>query len=153
MTNGWEPAAQGIMTTDTRPKGASRQVTLQGRTITVTGIAKGSGMIRPDMATMLALSPPMRASTRCACSGCLNAAVEVSFNRITVDGDTSTNDACLLIATGRSGCPWSSLTADRLRRVVRRRSREVCIELAQAIVRDGEGATKFITVRCARWPR
>ncbi len=141
---GWELAAQGIMTTDTRPKGASRQLLLQGRTITVTGIAKGSGMIRPDMATMLAYVATDAGVDPASLQACLNAAVEASFNRITVDGDTSTNDACLLIATGRSGVHVATDDVDyrNLCTVVR----EVCIELAQAIVRDGEGATKFITI-------
>jgi glutamate N-acetyltransferase / amino-acid N-acetyltransferase len=141
---GWELAAQGIMTTDTRPKGASRQVTLQGRTISVTGIAKGSGMIRPDMATMLAYVATDAGVDPARLQRCLNEAVDVSFNRITVDGDTSTNDACLLIGTGRSGVQIVTDGDDY--QALCAAVREVCIELAQAIVRDGEGATKFITI-------
>jgi glutamate N-acetyltransferase/amino-acid N-acetyltransferase len=141
---GWELAAQGIMTTDTRPKGASRQLTLQGRTITVTGIAKGSGMIRPDMATMLAYVATDAGLDSACLQRCLNEAVDASFNRITVDGDTSTNDACLLIATGRSGV--EVVADDEDYPALSAAVREVCIELAQAIVRDGEGATKFITI-------
>lgn len=141
--SGWSDAAEGILTTDTRPKGASRQIQMNGETITITGIAKGAGMIRPDMATMLAYV----ASDAC-CSPeylqqVLNRAVNKSFNRITVDGDTSTNDSLVLVATGQSGIMLShdddgGCFADAVE--------QVCIELAQAIVRDGEGATKFVTV-------
>ena len=142
--NGWAFAAQGIMTTDTRPKGASRQLQLQGRTITVTGIAKGSGMIRPDMATMLAYVATDAGIEPALLQQCLHEAVAASFNRITVDGDTSTNDACLLIATGRSAVRIAADNDDY--RTLCAAVREVCVELAQAIVRDGEGATKFITI-------
>ncbi len=142
--HGWESAAQGIMTTDTRPKGASRQVTLQDKSVTVTGIAKGSGMIRPDMATMLAYVTTDAGVDQAPLQRCLRQAVDVSFNRITVDGDTSTNDACLLIATGRSGVRVGTDGDDY--QAVCAAVREVCIDLAQAIVRDGEGATKFITI-------
>lgn len=141
--SGWDFAAQGIMTTDTRPKGASRQLTLQGRTITVTGIAKGSGMIRPDMATMLAYVATDAGLDSTRLQRCLHEAAEVSFNRITVDGDTSTNDACLLIATAHSGVHVAE--GDDFQALCAA-VREVCVELAQAIVRDGEGATKFITI-------
>jgi glutamate N-acetyltransferase/amino-acid N-acetyltransferase len=146
---GWEEAAYGILTTDTVPKGASRVVRLAGRSITVTGIAKGSGMIRPDMATMLAFVATDAAVGRDALQQCLAAAVAKSFNRITVDGDTSTNDACVLVATGAAG--GHALEADAagysgLCAAVE----EVCSELAQAIVRDGEGATRFVTVRVER---
>jgi glutamate N-acetyltransferase/amino-acid N-acetyltransferase len=141
---GWDLAAQGIMTTDTRPKGASRQLTLQGRAITVTGIAKGSGMIRPDMATMLAYVATDAGLDSAHLQRCLHEAVAASFNRVTVDGDTSTNDACLLIATGRSGVHLVADGDDY--QALCAAVREVCIELAQAIVRDGEGATKFITI-------
>ncbi|MFZ5594610.1 MAG: bifunctional glutamate N-acetyltransferase/amino-acid acetyltransferase ArgJ [Pseudomonadota bacterium] len=142
--DGWADAAHGIMTTDTVAKGATRRITIDGQTITVTGIAKGSGMIRPDMATMLAFVATDAACDPQLLQRCLNEAVDVSFNRITVDGDTSTNDACLLIATGKgvsitdaSGMAWQTLCAAVT---------EVCTELAQAIVRDGEGATKLITI-------
>jgi glutamate N-acetyltransferase/amino-acid N-acetyltransferase len=144
--SGWQDAARGIMTTDTVPKGASRVVELDGRTITVTGIAKGSGMIRPDMATMLAFIATDAAVAPDALQQCLSAAVDKSFNRITVDGDTSTNDACMLVATGVAKgaalVPGSGQFA-RLHEAVE----AVCVELAQAIVRDGEGATRFVTVR------
>ena len=141
--HGWDLAAQGIMTTDTRPKGASRQLMLQGRTITVTGIAKGSGMIRPDMATMLAFVATDGGLDSARLRRCLHEAADVSFNRITVDGDTSTNDACLLIATGRSGVHVAD--GDDYQALCMAVC-DVCVELAQAIVRDGEGATKFITI-------
>jgi len=142
--DGWAVAAQGIMTTDTRPKGASRQVCLQNKTITITGIAKGSGMIRPDMATMLAYIATDAALELAPLQRCLRQAVEASFNRITVDGDTSTNDACLLIATGKSGVHIADASEDY--RTLCTAVREIGVELAQAIVRDGEGATKFITI-------
>jgi len=143
--NGWAAAASGILTTDTVPKGTSRQISIAGETITITGIAKGSGMIRPDMATMLAFIATDAPVEPEALQQCLAVAVEQSFNRITVDGDTSTNDACVLTATAASPLP-----------VLRQGSADyntfcetvtgVCIELAQAIVRDGEGATRFVTV-------
>ncbi|HRD66600.1 MAG TPA: bifunctional glutamate N-acetyltransferase/amino-acid acetyltransferase ArgJ [Candidatus Competibacter sp.] len=142
--DGWHDAARGIMTTDTRPKWASRRAVLGGQVVTVTGIAKGAGMIRPDMATMLAFIATDAAVGETALQKILLDAVADSFNAITVDGDTSTNDACVLLATGRSGTTISDAGAEceHFAAMVR----EVCIELAQAIVRDGEGATKFITV-------
>ena len=143
--NGWAEAAAGIMTTDTRPKWASRRLTLAGREVTITGIAKGAGMIRPDMATMLAFVATDAAVDPALLQEILHAAVADSFNAITVDGDTSTNDACLLLATGRSGANVPATGDDRARFATA--VSELCVELAQAIVRDGEGATKFITVR------
>ncbi len=142
--NGWPEAAEGILTTDTRPKGACRQIEINGETITVTGIAKGAGMIRPDMATMLAY-----VATDATCSSeylqqILNDAVNKSFNRITIDGDTSTNDSLVLIATGQSG---EALNSDTDKNLLAEAVDQVCIELAQAIVRDGEGATKFVSVQ------
>ncbi|HHW75904.1 MAG TPA: bifunctional glutamate N-acetyltransferase/amino-acid acetyltransferase ArgJ [Xanthomonadaceae bacterium] len=143
--DGWMEAAHGIMTTDTRPKWASRRLMLGGRDVTVTGIAKGAGMICPDMATLLAFvatdAAVDEASLRCV----LADAVADSFNAITVDGDTSTNDACVLLATGQTGVAVSVNSAEYERFAVA--VREVCGDLAQTIVRDGEGATKFITVR------
>lgn len=143
--DGWLDAAQAIMTTDTVPKGASRRVELGGRTVTITGIAKGSGMIRPDMATMLAFVGTDADLAQGLLQTALDKAVRTSFNSITVDGDTSTNDACVLLATGASGmllevedsADYAAFT-DALE--------EVCRELAQAIVRDAEGATKFVTL-------
>ncbi|CAK0766264.1 Glutamate N-acetyltransferase / Amino-acid acetyltransferase [Gammaproteobacteria bacterium] len=146
--DGWVAAARAIMTTDTLPKGASRRVMVGDAPLTVTGIAKGAGMIRPDMATMLAFIATDAAVPRSLLARCLTEAVDGSFNRITVDGDTSTNDACVLAATGRGpvqvtqpeGPSWEAL---------RKALGEVCRTLAQAIVRDGEGATRFITVAVA----
>ncbi len=103
--DGWDMAARGILTTDTRPKGASRQIEIDGQPVTVTGIAKGSGMIRPDMATMLAFIATDARLGADSLQSCLSAAVGKSFNRITVDGDTSTNDACVLVATGKAALP------------------------------------------------
>lgn len=142
---GWLNASQGILTTDTVPKGISRVVNINGKQITITGIAKGSGMIRPDMATMLAFIATDATIDASNLQACLNDAVEHSFNRITVDGDTSTNDACLLIATGQSGVSIDQASADDYS-VFCNAVKEVCEELALAIVRDGEGATKLITV-------
>ncbi|MBL8260514.1 MAG: bifunctional glutamate N-acetyltransferase/amino-acid acetyltransferase ArgJ [Candidatus Competibacteraceae bacterium] len=141
---GWEDAARGIMTTDTRPKWSTRRAIIEGKPVTVTGIAKGAGMIRPDMATMLAFVATDAAVPESLLKPMLAAAVAVSFNAVTVDGDTSTNDACVLLATGQAGAAIAGRdeSHDRLATLVR----EVCTELAQAIIRDGEGATKFITV-------
>ena len=143
--DGWAEAAAGIMTTDTRPKWASRRLTLAGREVAITGIAKGAGMIRPDMATMLAFVATDAAVDPAPLREILHEAVADSFNAITVDGDTSTNDACLLLATGRSGASVPATGGDRARFATA--VGELCVDLAQAIVRDGEGATKFITVR------
>jgi len=141
---GWEDAAWGIMTTDTVPKGASIQVELAGRSVTITGIAKGSGMIRPDMATMLAYVASDAKLPAKLLQECLEQAVNASFNRITVDGDTSTNDSCVLVATGQSGVELAAGSDDYV--AFSAAVREVCEYLAQAIVRDGEGATKLITI-------
>lgn len=144
--SGWADAASGIMTTDVVPKAASRHVPLAGTTATVTGIAKGSGMIRPDMATMLAFIATDAAVSASALTRCLQDAVKFSFNRITVDGDTSTNDACVLLATGRAGNAEIDSAQHADYAALTRAITAVCTELAQAIVRDAEGATKFITV-------
>lgn len=147
--DGWSDAAHGIMTTDTAPKGASRRVALAGREVTVTGIAKGAGMIQPNMATMLAFVATDAAVGREALAQCVRAAAEASFNRISVDGDTSTNDALVLLASGRAGNPRIERAAGEHYEQLCRSVTEVCTELAQAIVRDGEGATKFITIEVA----
>jgi glutamate N-acetyltransferase/amino-acid N-acetyltransferase len=141
--SGWTEAASGIMTTDTAPKGSSRRVTIGAQTVTVTGIAKGAGMIRPDMATMLAFIATDASLASSVLQDALTAAAKVSFNRITVDGDTSTNDACVLFASGKGATiePRSDGHA-----AFQKALTEVCTDLAQAIVRDGEGATKFITI-------
>ena len=142
---GWIEAAHGIMTTDTRPKWASRRLSVAGREVTVTGIAKGAGMICPDMATMLAFVATDAKVEPAVLQDILVGAVADSFNAITVDGDTSTNDALVLLATGQSGAviPAAGADCEHFTAAVN----EVCSELAQAIVRDGEGATKFITIR------
>lgn len=142
---GWLDAAHGIMTTDTVAKGASRRVQIGGRTITLTGIAKGAGMIRPDMATLLAFVATDAALDPAVLQPCLQRAVERSFNRITVDGDTSTNDAVVLLATGRAG-GTPIVEGDAGLGQFGDALSELCLQLAQACVRDAEGATKFITV-------
>jgi glutamate N-acetyltransferase/amino-acid N-acetyltransferase len=144
----WVPAARAIMTTDTVPKACSRSLQIDGTSVTVTGIAKGSGMICPDMATMLAFIATDAVVDDLWLQHCLQAAVEVSFNAITVDGDTSTNDACVLAATGASG---THVLDGRCNDSVALKNliTEVCVELAQAIIRDGEGATKFVTIEVA----
>jgi glutamate N-acetyltransferase/amino-acid N-acetyltransferase len=144
---GWAEAAEGIMTTDTLPKGASRQLQIDGRTVTVTGISKGAGMIRPNMATMLGFMATDAVIDPALLNPLLKQAADLSFNRITIDGDTSTNDSFMLMATQRAGhAPITDLASPAgqalLEAVV-----AVSQHLAQAIVRDGEGATKFITVQ------
>ena len=143
--DGWVAAASGILTTDTVPKGASRQIEIDGQTVTVTGMAKGSGMIRPDMATMLAFVATDAVMAPAVLQSCLSHAIARSFNRITVDGDTSTNDACVLVATGKSAAAIVDEDEERYA-ILRDAVTDVCVELAQAIVRDGEGATRFVTV-------
>jgi len=143
----WPDAARAIMTTDTVPKLAARRFNVAGRTAVVSGMAKGAGMIRPDMATLLAFLATDLAVDRALLQDCLRAAVEVSFNAITIDGDTSTNDACVLGAVGTLGNeplddPGSPDVAAFCTAV-----EAVCRELATAIVRDGEGATKLVKIR------
>jgi glutamate N-acetyltransferase/amino-acid N-acetyltransferase len=144
---GWGAAAQGILTTDTRPKTHSVRFSCEGREYVVTGIAKGAGMIRPNMATMLSYIATDVAVDQTLLQKLLVELTETSFNRITVDGDTSTNDACLLLATGAAGNVPVSESSSSLYKVLRDAVEEVCIRLAQAIVRDGEGASKFVTVQ------
>lgn len=141
--DGWSDAAGAIMTTDTRPKGCSRQVTLGGGRVTVTGIAKGAGMIRPDMATMLAFLATDAVLDGPEPGAMLRDAVDASFHCITVDGDTSTNDAVTLSATGASGVE-AAAPADR--DALAGAVQAVCHELAQAVVRDAEGATRMIEI-------
>jgi len=145
--NHWAQAAEAIMTTDTLPKAASRQVQIGGRTVTVTGISKGAGMIRPNMATMLGFVATDAVIAPDLLQALVMHAADESFNRITIDGDTSTNDSFVLVATQRAGhVPITQLeTGDGA--VLREAVVAVARQLAQAIVRDGEGATKFITVR------
>jgi len=142
QADAWQECAKGIMTTDTRPKAASVQLELEGKTVTITGIAKGAGMIKPNMATMLGYVFTDAAIASDTLQQYLDRAVNTSFNRITVDSDTSTNDCCMLAATGSSGVvvnESSSAFADALN--------SVFIVLAQGLVRDAEGATKFVTVQ------
>ncbi|MDO6562895.1 bifunctional glutamate N-acetyltransferase/amino-acid acetyltransferase ArgJ [Amphritea sp. 1_MG-2023] len=143
--NGWLAAASGIMTTDTRPKAYSMQIEYQGQLITLTGISKGAGMIKPNMATMLAYIATDAKIEPALLQTLLSGAADRSFNRITIDGDTSTNDSCMLIATGASGIEVSKQN-DELLAQFDVALNKVLLELAQAIVRDGEGATKFVTI-------
>jgi glutamate N-acetyltransferase/amino-acid N-acetyltransferase len=143
----WLAAAQSIMTTDTVPKAASRAAHVGGRSLTVTGIAKGSGMIRPDMATMLAFVATDAKVSPALLQSIATYAGDRSFNAVTVDGDMSTNDSFILMATGREGAPEISGSEAPEFRVLLDAVVAVCTELAQALVRDGEGATKFITVK------
>lgn len=141
----WSMAAHAIMTTDTVPKQASRQFVLAGKTVTITGICKGSGMIHPDMATMLGYVATDVALSAGLAQQALVAAVQPSFNSITVDGDTSTNDACVLLASGQSGVCIDDLASDA-GRVFQQALSDVCYELARSIVLDGEGATKLVEI-------
>lgn len=142
----WLDAATGIMTTDTLPKGASEQFEMDGVTYTMTGISKGAGMIRPNMATMLSYVATDAPISRELVQQLLKTTVNVSFNRITVDGDTSTNDSCIFVATGQAGGTEITSTDDARYAIVLDVLTHVMKRLAQLIVRDGEGATKFITV-------
>ncbi len=142
----WLNAAEAIMTTDIVAKGTSRQIQLDGKTITITGISKGSGMIHPNMATMLGYIATDAAVSQSALESIIQYAVNKSFNCITVDGDTSTNDSLILMATNLAGnAEINENSADYI--TLRDAMTDVAIELAQAIVRDGEGATKFMTVK------
>ncbi|RLA50244.1 MAG: bifunctional ornithine acetyltransferase/N-acetylglutamate synthase [Gammaproteobacteria bacterium] len=141
--NIWLEAAAGILTTDTREKAASRQLSIGGQLITISGIAKGAGMIKPDMATMLAYIATDACIEQSSLQAALDDAVDHSFNRITVDGDTSTNDSVVLVATGASGV--ALLQEDEIKCFYTAVA-SVCLELAQAIVKDGEGATKCVSV-------
>ncbi|MCK0714630.1 bifunctional glutamate N-acetyltransferase/amino-acid acetyltransferase ArgJ [Chromohalobacter sarecensis] len=141
--DGWQAAAEGILTTDTRAKGATRCLEIDGQTVTINGIAKGSGMIKPDMATMLSFVFTDAAIDDARLQVLLRHAVDDSFNCITVDSDTSTNDACTLAATGRSARIDTAEHESRFAAALT----EVLVELAQAIIRDAEGATKFVTLQ------
>jgi len=141
----WHAAAHAIMTTDTVAKAASRRIEIDGQTITITGISKGAGMIKPNMATMLGFMATDAGIAAPLLQQLVREAADESFNCITVDGDTSTNDSFVLIATGQAGIEFAAADApgyDRLREAVI----AVAVELAQAIVRDGEGATKFMSI-------
>ncbi len=142
----WATAAEAIMTTDTVPKAFSRRVSMSSGQAVVTGIAKGAGMIRPDMATMLGFLATDAALPKGALAKMLGRITERSFNSVTVDGDTSTNDSFIAIATGRAAAAKTKKDLERLEAAMT----DVAAELAQAIVRDGEGATKFVTLRIER---
>ncbi len=143
----WLKAAEGIMTTDTVPKAASRQAQLGGKTVSITGISKGAGMIRPNMATMLGFLATDAAVDAALLPELAKRLADASFNRVTVDGDTSTNDSFVVIATGQAGnAPVTDLASADGQALLAAMT-EVARTLAHAIVRDGEGATKFIAVR------
>ena len=143
--SGWADAAQGIMTTDTRPKGASVQIPLAGKMVTITGISKGAGMIKPNMATMLGYVATDIAVEQSLLQQWIVDLAETSFNRITVDGDTSTNDSVILAATGQAGVAFTELS-EQDQQAFRTALKHIFIDLAQQIVKDGEGATKFVSV-------
>ncbi|UCV11096.1 bifunctional glutamate N-acetyltransferase/amino-acid acetyltransferase ArgJ [Dechloromonas denitrificans] len=141
----WYNAAHGIMTTDTIAKAASRVVTVNGKKVTISGVSKGAGMIKPNMATMLGFVATDAGIAQPLLDELVKEAADASFNCITVDGDTSTNDSFVMIASGQSGASFKS-TSDAGWAEIKAALIAVSVELAQAIVRDGEGATKFITV-------
>ena len=143
----WLPAAQAIMTTDTVPKVVSKKIfTGSQNEITITGIAKGAGMIYPNMATMLAFIATDAVVEPDYLQRILNSSADVSFNCVSIDGDTSTNDSCVLIATGASGVAVSGSRSDEISREFEAAVEQVCQQLAQMLVRDGEGVTKFVTI-------
>ena len=143
----WADAASAIMTTDTVPKARSARTEIDGRAVHVTGIAKGVGMLAPNMATMLAFIATDAAVAPSVLRQLVKEGADASFNRVTVDGDTSTNDSCVLIATGQAGNAEVSAAAGPAYAALRAAVLAVAVPLAQAIARDGEGATKFITIR------
>ena len=142
----WAAAAQGIMTTDTVPKAVSRQLQIGGHSVTITGISKGAGMIRPNMATMLGFIATDASVAQPVLQALVREAADASFNRITIDGDTSTNDSLLVVATAQAGHATITSLDSAEAELFRAALIAVAQQLAQAIVRDGEGATKFITV-------
>lgn len=143
----WYEAAQSIMTTDTLPKAASKQVTIDGHTVTLTGISKGAGMIKPNMATMLGFLACDAAVAQDVLDTLVKDVADRSFNCITIDGDTSTNDSFILIATGKSSLPAVTSAGTPAYCALRDAVASLAQTLAQLIVRDGEGATKFMTVQ------
>ncbi len=144
-SEGWKSAAEGIMTTDTRPKVASIEVEVNNSPVKITGMCKGSGMIRPDMATLLVFLATDAVISKDLLNQLLRGAVNQSFNRISVDSDTSTNDSCVLSATGKSGVVVNE--GSESYRQFSTALNSLCLKLAQEIVRDGEGATKFVEVQ------
>jgi glutamate N-acetyltransferase / amino-acid N-acetyltransferase len=143
---GWAEAARAIMTTDTMPKACSRRIVIGGEPVSITGIAKGAGMIHPNMATLLSFIATDAPITRPVLNQLVGEVCDPTFNCVSVDGDTSTNDSFMLISTGKSAAPLIDSTDSDNYLVLRQAMLEVATELAQAIVRDGEGATKFVTV-------
>lgn len=141
-TDAWNDAAETIITTDTLAKGISKQIDIDGHTITITGISKGSGMINPNMATMLAYVATDAAAETNLLQNIIRQAADMSFNAITVDSDTSTNDSLILMATGQSGVSITNANSAEFQQAIN----DVCLHLAQTIIRDGEGATKFVTI-------
>ena len=141
----WDNAARAIMTTDTFPKGVTKTIVLDGHSVTINGISKGAGMIQPDMATMLAFIGTDAKIPQPLLQSCLSAAVEQSFNRITVDGDTSTNDACVLMASGCTSAPEIVAEGEQYQ-IFAEAVLSVCKQLAELIIRDGEGATKLMRI-------
>ncbi len=141
----WLAAAKAIMTTDTTLKAASKSLEINGKTVNISGITKGAGMIEPNMATMLAYVATDVVIEQNTLQKILNDAVSSSFNSITVDGDTSTNDSLILMATGKSGVVLDDINTESKAAIIRM-IKQVCEELAQAIIRDAEGATKFVTI-------
>ncbi len=144
--DGWAKAGLGIMTTDTFPKGSIAECQIEGHTVRIAGIAKGSGMIAPDMATMLAFIVTDADIHPSVLRALLGLHVRTTFNSVTVDGDTSTNDTCLLFATGASGAPRIGRVGDRRLKAFSAALDKVMLDLAHQLVRDGEGATKFVKV-------
>jgi glutamate N-acetyltransferase/amino-acid N-acetyltransferase len=143
---GWEAATRAIMTTDTFPKGACAEAVVDGAPVRIAGITKGSGMIAPNMATMLAFIVTDAAISATALQTLMTLYTRSSFNAVTVDGDRSTNDCCMLFATGKSGAPLITRAGDRRLADFRRKLEGVMLNLAQQLVKDGEGATKFVQV-------
>ncbi len=145
MEDNWTKSAHAIMTTDTFAKGYSKVIEIEGYAITITGMSKGAGMIQPNMGTMLGFVATDAKISQILLQKCLSVAVEQSFNRITVDGDTSTNDACVLMASGKSSLD-EIIEGSTAMQVFQQAIQDACLYLAEAIVRDGEGATKLIII-------
>ena len=146
LENNWYVASQGIMTTDTQPKGFTTQFEFKGKTLSISGISKGAGMIKPNMATMLGFIATDAGISQPLLEKLCTELGNKSFNRITIDGDTSTNDSCMLMATGAVDLPIIESESDELYSIIKKKLEEVFVYLAQAIVRDGEGATKFVSI-------
>jgi glutamate N-acetyltransferase/amino-acid N-acetyltransferase len=146
IEDNWYLTSQGIMTTDTQPKGYSTSFEYQGKTISISGVSKGAGMIMPNMATMLGFIATDLPIAQPVLNKLCTELGNKSFNRITIDGDTSTNDSCILMATGAVDLPVVEVESGELYQLIKTQLEKVFIYLAQAIVRDGEGATKFVSV-------